>query len=139
MQKLLLIVLFAAHGFAQTPGTWKMNPAKSKHNDQYGFPRSLVIRYEAHAAGEIVTIWRVTQDGRSETDSYLLRFDGKDYPHPRRERFDCYRARKLDNGAIDILFMKEEKIVGREIRRLSADAAEVLIQYQFLNRNGEWL
>src|SRR5262245_37966836 len=132
MQKLLLIVLFVAHGFAYTPGTWMMNPAISKRNDNYGFRLSLVNRYQAHAEGEIVTIWRVTQDGRSETDSYLLRFDGKDYPHPRRERFDCYRAKKLDNGAIDILFKKDEKIVGREIRRLSADAAEVLIHYPLL-------
>ena len=116
-----------------------MNPAKSKHNDQAPFPRSLVIRYEAHGEGEIVTMWRVTQLGRSETDSYLLRFDGKDYSHPRPERFDCYSARKLDNGAINVLFKKDEKIVGREIRRWSPDGGQVLIHYQLLTRSGEWL
>ena len=72
IQTLLIIALSAGTGFGQTPGTWKMNPEKSRHNDEAPFPQSLIIRYEPYPNGETVTLWRVTQDGRSETDSYIL-------------------------------------------------------------------
>lgn len=136
---ILLIALLAGAVFGQILGTWKMNPAKSKHNDQAPFPRSLAIRYEPHPEGEMVTIWRITQAGRSETDSFILRYDGKDYPYPRTERFDLFSARKLRDGATEVLFKKDGKVVARQIRRLMADSKQMMMQYQFFSRTGEWL
>lgn len=134
---ILLIALLAGAVFGQTLGTWKMNPAKSKHNDQGALPRSLVIRYEAHAEGEMVTIWRVTQDGRSETDSFILRYDGRDYPHPRTQRFDLFSARKLRDGATEVLFKKDGKVVGRQVRRLSGRGKQLTIEHQLVLATGE--
>ena len=115
-----------------------MNLTKSKHNDQGPFPRSLVIRYEAHPEGEMVTIWRVTQNGRSETDSFILRYDGKDYPHPRTERFDFFNARKLDDGTTEVLYKKNGKVVGRQVRKLSGQGKQLTLEYQLLWKTGEW-
>ena len=139
MRTILLLLVLAGTGVGQTPGTWKMNPAKSKHDDQAPFPRSLVIRYEAHLEGEMVTIWRVTQSGRSETDSYILRYDGKDYPHPRTERFDFFSARKLNDGAAEVLFKKNGKVVGRQVRKLSGHGKQLTVEYQLISRTGERL
>ncbi|MCI0388968.1 MAG: hypothetical protein MOB07_09430 [Acidobacteria bacterium] len=117
-----------------------MNPDLSTHNDDEPFPRSLVIRYEPHPDGEGVTIWRVTHDGRSETVSYILRYDGKYYPHPLQgEHADSICARKLDDGSIEVLSKKDGKIVSQKIRRLSADGKQITIQVKFLSKTEKWI
>jgi len=135
----MLIALLAGTIFGQTTGTWKMNPAKSKHPDQEPFPRSLVIRIEPHPEGEAVTLWHVTQDGRSETDSYIVRYDGQDHPYPREERFDSFNAKKLEAGAVEVIYKKDGKVVARQMRRLTADGQQMTIQDQFLSKTGQWL
>src|SRR5262245_17062402 len=93
VRMVLLIVLLAGTGFGQTPGTWKMNPEKSREYDSGPLARSVVIRYEAYPEGEKVTVWRVTEDGRSVTDNFVLHYDGKDHPHDDPGRFDAVNAR----------------------------------------------
>jgi hypothetical protein len=41
-------------------------------------------------------------------------------PCRRWERFDSFSARKLDGGAIEVLFKRDGKAVGREVSRLNA-------------------
>src|SRR5262245_16477058 len=136
----LLIVLLAGTGFGQTPGTWKMNRAKSRKYDSGPLARSVVIRCEAHPEGEKVTMWRVTEDGRSVTDSFILRYDGKDHPHRNpEERFDSINSRKLGDGAIEVLFKKDGKVVGRQVRRLSQNGRELTMKYQMISPTGERL
>lgn|SRR5262249_48593519 len=136
---LIIIILLAGAGLGQTTGTWKMNPEKSKHDDEEPFPRSFVIRIEPHPEGETITVWRVTQEGQSETDSFIQRYDGKDRPFPREERFDSFNARKLEDGAIEVIFKKDGKVVFRQTRRLTADGQQMTIEYQLLSRTGRWL
>ena len=90
MRTILMIALLAVTVFGQTSRTWKMNAGKSTHSDGKPFPRSLIIRLEPHPEGETVTIWQDTQDGKSETDSFILRYDGKYHPYPREEIFDYF-------------------------------------------------
>src|SRR5687768_17048744 len=104
MQTVLIIMLFAATLSGQTTGTWKLNLEKSKHSDGEPLPRNLVMRLEPHPQGEVVTIWRTTREGQSETDSYIQYHDGKDHPYPREERFDFINARRLANGTIAVIF-----------------------------------
>lgn len=139
MRTIIIITLLAGTVFGQTTGTWKMNPDKSKHDDAEPFPQSFVMRIEPHPEGEAVTVWRVTQDGRSETDSYIQRFDGKDHPHPRTERFDSFNAKKLEDGAIEIIHKKDGKVVYRLTRRLTADGQQMTIACQLLSPTGRWL
>ena len=134
----LLIALLAGTGFGQTPGTWKMNRAKSRKHDSFPLARSVVIRCEAHPEGEKVTMWRVTEDGRSVTDSFILRYDGKDHPHRNpEERFDSINARKLGDGAFEVLFKKDGKVVGRQVRRLSQDGRQLTIEAQMTFPTGK--
>ena len=115
-----------------------MNPDRSKHNDDEPFPRSLVIRFEPYFGGEVVTIWRTTRDGQSETDSFVQYYDGKDHPYPRQERFDSVNATKLENGTIAVTFKKDGKVVFRQMRRLMANGRQMLIEEQVLSNNGQW-
>jgi len=139
MRTILIIALLGLTVFGQTSRTWKMNQGKSTHKDGKPFPRSLVIRLEPHPEGETVTIWHETQDGKSQTDSFILRYDGKDHPYPREELFDSFSARKLEDGAIEILYKKDGKVVEKQIRRLMADGQQIRIQCQLLSENGRWL
>lgn len=139
MRTILIIALLAGTCFGQTTGTWRMKPEKSRQNDGEPFPHSLVIRIEPHPDGETVTVWSVNQDERSETDSFILRYDGQDHPYPRQERFESFNARKLEDGATEALYKKDGKVVARQIRRLTADGQQMTMQYQLLLRTGRWL
>ena len=138
MRTILIIILLAGTSFGQTTGTWKMNPDKSKRDDAEPFPQSFVMRIEPHPEGEAVTVWRTTEDGRAETDSFIQRFDGKDHPYPREERLDSFNARKLADGAIAITFKKDGKVVARQTRRLAANGQQMTIEFQFLAKTGQW-
>jgi hypothetical protein len=116
-----------------------MSSDKSTHGNEEFFPQSFVMRIEPHPEGEAITIWHVTHDGRSETDSYIQRFDGKDYRYPREERLDSFNARKLEDGAIAIVFKKDGKVVARQTRRLRADGQQMSIENQILLKTGQWL
>src|SRR5262245_49866636 len=139
MRTILIIALLGITVFGQTSRTWKMNQGKSTLKDGKPFPRSLVIRLEPHPEGETVTIWHENEDGKSQTDSFILRYDGKDHPYPREELFDSYSARKLEDGAIEIRYKKDGKVVEKQIRRLMADGKQIRIQCQLLSENGKWL
>lgn len=116
-----------------------MNPEKSKHGDNESFPRSLVMSIQPHPQGEAVTVWRVTEDGRSETESFILRYDGQDYPHPQQERFELFNARGLPAGTAEILYKKAGKVVAREVRQFASDGREMTIQCGFFSRAGTWI
>jgi hypothetical protein len=139
MRTILIIALLGITLFGQASSTWKMNQGKSTHKDGKPFPRSLVIRLEPHPEGETITIWHETQDGKSQTDSFILRYDGKDHPYPREELFNSFSARKLEDGASEILYKKDGKVVEKQIRRLMADGQQIKIQCQLLSENGRWL
>ena len=139
MRTIFVIVLLVGTGFGQTTGTWKMSSDKSKHSNEEPFPKSFVMRIDPHPEGEAITIWHVGHDGRSETDSYIQRFDGKDHPYPREERLDSFNATKLEEGVIAIIFKKDGKVVARQTRRLRADGQQMTIEYQILLKTGQWL
>jgi hypothetical protein len=112
-------------------GTWKMNPALSKREGNGKWARSYTIRYEQHPEGERVTVWRITWDGRHETEMYLLRLDGKDHAFLQSSRFETINARKLPDGAVEELVKKDGKVVLRGLRRLSPDGRQLTQEYQW--------
>jgi hypothetical protein len=139
MRIILMIIFLAGIVSGQTTGTWKMNPDKSRHNDGEPLPRSLIMRFEPHPAGEVVTVWRITPEGRSETDSFIQYYDGKDHTYLREERFDSINARKLKDGTITVMFKKGGKIVFRHAYRLMSDGQLMMIEEQVLSKTGQWL
>jgi len=73
----MLMLLLTALGWADAAfGTWTMNPARSTVAPD---PRlkSIAIRIESNAKGEVFTLDRIEADGRSTTVSTILYLDGK--------------------------------------------------------------
>jgi hypothetical protein len=139
MRTVLIIMALLAAGCAQTTGNWKMNPGKSTHGDSEPFPRSVVMNIDPRSDGEAVTVWRVLEDGRSETESLILRYDGKDHPYPQQELFESFNVRRLPDGTTEVLYKKAGKIVAREVRQFAPDGSQMTIQCGFFSRTGTWL
>jgi hypothetical protein len=115
-------------------GTWKMNPQLSKREDKGNglWARSYTFTYEHHPKGERVTISRVTWDGRHETEMYVLRLDGKDYPFLQSNRFDTSSARRLSDGSVEELLKKDGRVVMRGLRRFSPDGRHLIQEYHWM-------
>src|SRR5258706_15131338 len=76
MRIVSLLMLVSAACLAESAfGTWKMNPARSTFSGDTQ-PRSLTVRIEPHAKGEVFTLDRIEADGRTTSSSTILYFDG---------------------------------------------------------------
>src|SRR5258708_40272114 len=89
MHILLVSTLLSAtclgESLESTSGTWKMNAARSTFAGGAPF-KSLTVRIERHAKGEVLTLDRIETDGRTISSSTILYFDGE----PRRfDDFGC--------------------------------------------------
>lgn len=83
-------------------GTWKMNAAQSTFAGR-AHPKSLSVRIEPHAKGEVFTLDRVESDGRATSSSTILYLDGavRDF-----QDFGCsgsQSSRRLDSQTVEIL------------------------------------
>ncbi len=56
-------------------GSWKMNPGRSTLVAPQ--PRSLIVRIEPHAKGEVLTLEKIERDGSMTSDSTILYLDGR--------------------------------------------------------------
>ena len=101
MQIVLLLAFVAVLPANSMFGIWKMNPARSTFMGRPK-PKSMSVRIEPHAKGEVFTLDEVESDGRATSDSSILYFDGV----PRSfQDFDCAFAqssRQLDSRTIEI-------------------------------------
>jgi hypothetical protein len=97
----LLTVIVTAKCAEPAFGTWKVNANRSTFTGGAA-PRSLTVRIEPHAKGEVFTLERVEKDGRATSSSTILYFDNT----PRDlQDFDCVGAqssRRLDGRTIEI-------------------------------------
>jgi hypothetical protein len=75
MRTVLLIAIVAVCPVNSAFGTWKMNAARSTFMGS-AQPKSLSVRIEPHAKGEVFTLDRVESDGRATTSSSILYLDG---------------------------------------------------------------
>ena len=131
MPAVLLIALLAGAAGGQMFGTWRMNPALSKREGPGPWARSYTFRPEPHPEGERITIWRVTADGRNETEMYVLRPDGQDRPCAMSDRFDTIVARKLPDGTVEEVVKKNGQVVLSARRRLSEDGKQLIQEYEW--------
>jgi hypothetical protein len=86
----------------------------------------LILRIESHPQGELFTVDRTDQDGRSSTDSTVLFLDGKarDY-----QDLDCngtQSSRRVDNRTVEITRTCEAGAWMRFIRRVNTSGELVL-------------
>ena len=108
-------------------GTWKINVARSTFAGDTQ-PKSLTVRIEPHAKGEVFTLDRVEADGRAISSSSILYLDGE--PRPLQD-FGCsgiQSSRREDSSTVEILRMCASGGWARYVRRLSAPAKEMVLE-----------
>jgi len=102
MRTIFLLTLIVTGNCAESAfGTWKVNPNRSIFKG-IGAPKSLTVRIEPHAKGEVFTLERVEIDGRATSSSSILYFDSASRD---LQDFDCVgtqSSRRLDGRTIEI-------------------------------------
>ncbi len=138
MRVLLVSTLLPAIVFGQalegTYGTWKLNAARST---LAGPPfKSLTVRIERHAKGEVFTLDRIEADGRTTSSSTILYLDGE----PRRfEDFGCsgiQSSRRADMRTVEIVRMCASGGWMRLLRRVSANSNELVLEIEEQSADG---
>jgi hypothetical protein len=71
MRTALLLMLLDVSGWASMLGTWKMDSARSSFTGATP-PKSLTVRIEPHARGEVFTLDRIERDGRAISSSSIF-------------------------------------------------------------------
>jgi hypothetical protein len=119
--------LFGASGWAGGAfGTWMMNPARSTLAS-YPRPKSITIRIESHAKGEVFTLDRIEADGRATTSSTLLYLDGKLRDFQDAGCSGTQSSRRVDSRTVEILRTCANGDSIRYVRRLSAQPNELIL------------
>ncbi len=128
MRALVLLPLVVTTCWAEPAfGTWQMNVTRSMLAGDIR-PRSLIVRIEPHAKGQVFTLDRVEADGRATSTSSILYFDGE--PRPFQD-FGCsgiQSSRRVDGGTVEILRMCASGGWTRYVWRLSVPAKELLLE-----------
>lgn len=135
MRSVLLIAIVAICPASSTFGSWKMNAARSALTGS-AQPKSLTVRIEPHAKGEVFTLDRVESDGRATSSSSILYFDGV----PRElEDFDCagtQSSRRLDSRTVEI----RRTCSGRDgiwfVRQSTDQSKELIVDIMEQQRGG---
>ena len=127
MRIILLLALEGGAGWGggDAVGVWKLSPGRSTFAEGRQ-PRTLTLRIERHFSGEVFTVDRTGQDGRSTTDSTVLFLDGvrRDYQDP--ECKGTQSSQRVDNRTVEILRTCEAGAWFRFIRRATTDNELVL-------------
>jgi hypothetical protein len=121
----LLILLAAACCWADGVfGTWKVNPTRSTEP----YPKSLIVRFEPHAGGEVFTLDRIGGDGRTTTSSTILYLDRKPRDFQDLGCSGTQSSRRVDNRTVEILRTCGSGEWTRFVRRSSAQPKELVLE-----------
>jgi len=104
-------------------------------------PRSLTVRIEPHAKGEVFTLDRIEADGRATSSSTILYLDGalRDF-----QDFACsgtQSSRRMDNQTVEILRECASGDWTWLVRRPPAQSKELILDITEKGRGGhhfEW-
>ena len=95
-------VLLAASCLGQPLGSWKLNAARSTFAGEIR-PKSLTLRIEVRAKGEVVTFDRTEVTGRTTVSSMILYLDGVARDFQQDQCFGTQSSRRIDSETIEIL------------------------------------
>ena len=128
MRAILLTLLLSVPSWAAGAfGTWKVNPARSVFSGDTS-QRSLTVRFEPHAKGEVFTLDRIDQAGRATSSSTILYLDGtsRDF-----QEFGCsgtQSSRRVDSQTVEILRTCANGGWTRLVRRLAVQTKELVLE-----------
>jgi hypothetical protein len=119
MRIILLLVLAGGACWGDDAlGIWKMNLGRSAFAAERA-PRNFTLRIERHAKGEVFTVERTEQDGRSSSDSTILFFDRKPRDYQDLDCRGTQSSQRVDNRTVEILRTCEAGAWMRVIRRVN--------------------
>ncbi len=95
-------MLLAACGFGQPFGNWKLNSVRSTFAGDLR-PKTLTLRIEGHAKGEVVTMDRTELTGQTTSFSMLLYLDGVAREFQQGQCSGSQASRRIDSRSIEIL------------------------------------
>jgi hypothetical protein len=128
MRVALLPILLGAICHASTSvGIWQMNPARSTFSGDVQ-PKSLTLRIEPHAKGEVFTLDRVEADGRATSSSTILYLDGKTRDFQDRDCTGSQSSRRVDSQTVEILRKCASGEWTRFVRRSAAQSKELVLE-----------
>ena len=96
------VVLLAAICFGQPFETWKLKAARSTFAGDIR-PKSLTVRIEPRARGEVVTVYPTEIDGQTTTCSMVLYLDGMARGFQQGECSGTQSSRRIDSQTIEVL------------------------------------
>ena len=133
------MLLLAVAGVAGSPGAddvgvWKLNPGRSTFAADRQ-PRNLSLRIEPHSSGEVFTVDRTEQDGRSTTDSTFLFLDGAPRDYQDSDCTGTQSSQRVDNRTVEILRSCQAGGWIRVTRRLPS-GSELVLEINGRRRDG---
>ena len=126
---IMLAAIFAFQARAAEPvfGTWQLNPARSTFAGDTQ-PKSLTVRIEPHAKGEVFTLDRTETNGRSTSSSVLLYFDGRARAFNEAGCSGTQSSRRLDSRTVEILHDCSGGQSTRIVRRSGQQPNELVLE-----------
>src|SRR5215472_1813051 len=124
---LLLILLGEVCRAEPAVGIWKMNAARSTFSGDVQ-PKSLTVRIEPHAKGEVFTLDRVEADGRATSSSTTLYLDGKTRDFQDDECSGTQSSRRVDSQTVQILRRCTSGGWTRCVRRSAAQSKDLILE-----------
>jgi len=126
---IMLAAIFAFQARAADPvfGTWRLNAARSTFAGDTQ-PKSLTLRIEPHAKGEVFTLDRTETNGRSTSSSVLLYFDGRARAFNEAGCSGTQSSRRFDSGTVEILHDCTGGQSTRIVRRSGQQPNELVLE-----------
>jgi len=113
--------------FGQVFGIWKIDPTRSNFATDPE-PRSLLVRIEPHAKGEVLTLDRTERNGQVVSSSVLLYLDGTAREFQDTGCSGTQSSRRLDRWTVEIL----RECGGGEwikfVRRLTPEGRQLVLE-----------
>ena len=126
---LIMLSIFAFQARAADPvfGTWKLNAARSTFAGDTQ-PKSLTVRIEPHAKGEVFTLDRTETNGRSTSSSVLLYFDGRVRAFNEAGCSGTQSSQRLDSRTVEIHHDCTGGLSTRIVRRSGLRPNEIALE-----------
>lgn len=121
--------------FGQPFGTWTINPARSTFSGGVQ-PKSLTVRIEHHAKGEVFTLDRTEPDGRSSSSSTILYLDGTARAFQDSGCSGTQSSRRLDGMTVEMVRQCGAVAWTKLVRHASANTGELVLEISEYHADG---
>jgi hypothetical protein len=121
---LLLVMMVTAHGAESVFGIWNVDTTRSTPEGGIQ-PMAITVRIDPHAKGEVFTLTRIEADGRSNSSSTILYFDGAPHAFQDSRCSGTQSSRRLDSRTVEIARTCASGGSSKIVRRLAVTSREL--------------